>query len=74
MLILEQNPAADIALVGQAPSVKFSPLALTAHFNSLNINHTYWELPGVGHDPMQALLSLGGANWLLYRSVFGMVP
>lgn len=57
--------------VGDADSMLTNNRALSAQFATLDIQHTFRELAGVGHDPMQILLSLGPANWLFYRTLFG---
>lgn len=41
------------------------------HLVSLDIPHTYTELPGVDHSPMALLNVLGETNWEFYREVFG---
>ncbi len=61
-------------IVGTADAMLTNNRALTSHFDTLDINHFYRELPGVGHDPMEVLLGIGSANWLYYRSLFGVVP
>jgi enterochelin esterase-like enzyme len=61
-------------IVGDADPMLTNNLALSAHFNTLGINHSYRELPAVGHDPLQVLLGIGPANWLFYRSLFGGAP
>ncbi len=60
--------------VGDADSMLTNNRALSAHLETLDIRHSFRELPGVGHDPMQILLGLGPANWQFYRSLFGQVP
>jgi len=44
-----------------------------AHLTQLGIDHTYTELPGVGHNPLATFRTLGEANWAFYRSAFGTV-
>jgi enterochelin esterase-like enzyme len=41
-----------------------------ARLTKLEIPHTYTELPGVGHQPMRVLGSLGKTNWEFYRAAF----
>lgn len=41
------------------------------HLERLKIPHEWIVLPGVDHDPLQTLLSLGDANWTFYQNAFG---
>ena len=41
------------------------------HLERLGIPHTWTALPGVDHDPLATLESLGDANWGFYRQAFG---
>ena len=43
------------------------------HLERLKIPHEWIVLPGVDHDPLQTLLSLGDANWMFYRNAFGQI-
>lgn len=44
------------------------------HLAALGIPHAFTVLPGIGHDPMAVLQTLGEANGEFYRSVFGRNP
>lgn len=48
--------------------------AFSEHLRSLRIEHTYTEVPGVGHEPLALLKGLGEANFAFYRSVFPPPP
>lgn len=41
------------------------------HLQTLQIPHTWTVLPGIAHDPMGVLRSMGDDNWAFYRSAFG---
>jgi poly(3-hydroxybutyrate) depolymerase len=43
------------------------------HLERLKIPHEWIVLPGVDHDPLQTLLSLGDANWTFYQNAFGQI-
>jgi S-formylglutathione hydrolase FrmB len=40
------------------------------HLERLGIPHAWTVLPGVGHDPLQTLESLGDSNWDFYQAAF----
>jgi S-formylglutathione hydrolase FrmB len=40
------------------------------HLERLGIPHAWIVLPGVGHDPLQTLESLGDSNWDFYQAAF----
>lgn len=41
------------------------------YLQRLGIPHTWTVLPGVGHDPLRTLETLGDSNWDFYRQAFG---
>jgi len=41
------------------------------HLERLGIPHTWTVLPGVDHDPLSTLETLGDSNWAFYRRAFG---
>jgi hypothetical protein len=45
--------------------------AFSEHFNKLLVEHSYKEIPDVGHEPMALFQALGESNWVFYRKVFG---
>jgi enterochelin esterase-like enzyme len=44
--------------------------AYSEHLKKLNIAHTFTIVPGVGHDTLALLKSLGEDNWEFYREAF----
>jgi enterochelin esterase-like enzyme len=42
--------------------------AFSAHLQQINIEHTFTEVPGVGHDTLALLRGLGERNWEFYRA------
>lgn len=40
------------------------------HLEQLKIPHTWTILPGVDHNPLKTLESLGDSNWVFYREAF----
>jgi enterochelin esterase-like enzyme len=42
--------------------------AFSAHLQQLNIEHTFTEVSGVGHDTLALLRALGERNWEFYRA------
>lgn len=43
------------------------------HLDRLRIEHTYTELPGIGHDPLALISALGAASGRFYRKALGLV-
>ncbi|ACK68032.1 putative esterase [Rippkaea orientalis PCC 8801] len=39
----------------------------------LQIEHSYNEVPGVGHNPITLFEAFGESNWMFYRKIFGKV-
>lgn len=74
--IAEQNAAAlrEGMLIRQVVGDRDETLPANrdfhAHLEQLNIPHNYTELPGIPHNPMAVLNTLGEGNWEFYRKAF----
>lgn len=49
-----------------APNRDFSK-----RLDDLRIPHSFYQVPGVGHNPMKLFKSLGPDNWMFYRKAIG---
>jgi poly(3-hydroxybutyrate) depolymerase/enterochelin esterase-like enzyme len=75
--IAEENSKAIIAgslvrqVCGDQDETFPANLDFHKHLERLGIPHSWTVLPGVDHNPMKTLETLGDSNWEFYRSAFG---
>lgn len=61
-------------LIGQLDVLLDDNHAFHDHLVALGIAHQYWAAPGVGHDALGLLGSLGESNWGFYRGALALPP
>jgi enterochelin esterase-like enzyme len=61
-------------IIGTADSMLANNREFRDHLTTLGIPHTYLELPGVGHNALQALIGAGNATWTFYQETLGTFP
>jgi enterochelin esterase-like enzyme len=57
-------------VVGEKDHAATGNRAYSEYLKALSIEHSYQEVPGVGHNTMRLLRGLRGSNWKFYRQAF----